>query len=158
MKHRQFHLLIISIILAGPIVTLIAWLTDTASFLALPFPITFNSINIWEPFEGTKEMSYVGLIVPLFMAKVLIIGAISWIRLYRRKDGGILLTRFYYLVLIISAVKVIAVLLIVELDLLYAVGILFLLLWIVTLTIAIRKHRAERNRLLQSVHPITVVR
>jgi hypothetical protein len=145
MNSRQFQLSVISLVLIGPFVTLIALMSDIGLFFYFLFPITIDSFNFWKGEEIGKELSYFRFIVPLFMMKIFIIGVISWIRLVRKRHGGALLTRFYVLTLAVSSIKLIAFLFQIEVNVYHFAAVAAFVIWIVMVGLALKKHRATSN-------------
>jgi hypothetical protein len=145
MNSRQFQLAVISLVLIGPLVTLITLIGDTGSFSLFLFPITIDSFNFWKDADISKELSYLRFIIPLFMMKVFVIGVISWIRLVRNRDGGTLLTRFYILAIAISLIKATAYMVQFEVHPDHFAVIAAFMIWILILGIALKRHRVAEN-------------
>jgi hypothetical protein len=145
MNSRQFQLLVISLVLIGPFVTLATRMIDAASFSVFLFPITIDSFNFWKGADMSKELSYFRFIIPLFMMKVFVIGVICWVRLFRQHDGGTLLTRFYILTIAISLIKVTAYLIQFQVHPFHFAVIAAFMIWILILGIALKRHRAAAN-------------
>jgi hypothetical protein len=143
MNSRQFQLSAISLVLIGPFVTAITLFSDTGRFSLFLFPITIDSFNFWKGADIGKELSYFRFIIPLFMMKVFVIGVVSWFRLFRQRNGSTLLTRFYVLTIAISFIKVTAYLVQFEVHPFHFAVIAAFMIWILILSIALKKHRAN---------------
>jgi hypothetical protein len=143
MNSRQFQLSAISLVLIGPFVTAITLFSDTGWFSLFLFPITIDSFNFWKAADLGKELSYFRFIIPLFMMKVFVIGVISWLRLFRQRNGSMLLTRFYVLMIAISLIKVTAYLIQFEVHPFHFAVIAAFMIWMLILSIALKKHRAN---------------
>jgi hypothetical protein len=106
MTDRKIQLGIVSIVLFGPILSLLSnfWTADQILFGF--FPITADSLAPLLDPKQYMTFNFLGMIFSLFFIKVLVIGVVCWIRLSKKRAGGSLLTRFYLLVLIICLFKI----------------------------------------------------
>lgn len=144
MDDRRIHIWIISVILTGPLITLVARLLDGFHFTFYLFPITVNSLFV--PFDNdtSKELIIAGLIVPLFVFKSLIIGGIVWRKVYMNQSEGNLLIRFYLLVLVICAFELVGLFIRIS-DanggLTHGMRFVIIVVWIFILSSIVRKQR-----------------
>lgn len=141
MTDRQSHILIVSLVLVGPIVTLICGFAERFYFTFYLFPVTIDSFFISFDPQDYKELRMVAIIVPLFYIKVFVIGTISLFRLSTKGTDNILLKRFYVLVFIISSLKLLGIFVInSDSDRLnFVSGVLAFLSWTIFLGLAIKK-------------------
>lgn len=124
MKDRRLHIYIVALILAGPVVTLIAEPVEALNFLFYLFPVTISSIDLRVDPEQVRELRIVGMIFPLLHIKILVFGVIAVTKLIQDREDHNCLRRFYIMILFVTSVKLLSMLLYYELDALdYVIGL-----------------------------------
>jgi hypothetical protein len=142
MTDRKIQLGIVSIVLFGPIVSLLInfWTRDQILFGV--FPITADSLApVFDP-KQYMAFNIVGMIFSLFFIKVLVIGVVCWFRLSKKRAGGSLLTRFYLLVLVICLFKIAGTTMVLADSFNWQIlflGLLPMLIWVTVLLRVIRR-------------------
>ena len=124
MKGRRLHIYIVALILAGPVVTLIAELVEALDFLFYIFPVTINSIDLRVDPEQVRELRIAGMILPLFHIKIIVFGVIAMTKLIQNSGDHNCLRRFYIMILFVTSVRLLSMLFYYELDTLdYVMGL-----------------------------------
>lgn len=124
MNDKRLHIYIVSLILAGPVVTLIAERVDALDFLFYIFPVTIGSIDLRVDPEQVRELRIAGMIWPLFHIKIVVFGVIAMTKLIQSSEDHNCLRRFYIMILFATSVGLLSMLFYYELGALdYVIGL-----------------------------------
>ena len=146
MKERRLHLCLVSLILAGPVITSISGFFGS-DFLFYIFPVTIDSIDLRVDPEQVKELRIAGFIIPLFNIKIIAFGIIALTKLTRRIEDKNVLSRLYVMVIVVSSARLLWMFLNynTSADLYYFVGLFGDLIWTVGLVWVIKKRINNRT-------------